>query len=30
MRGLMADPHEAQRSALEAEVELLVEGTEKR
>jgi TRAP-type mannitol/chloroaromatic compound transport system permease small subunit len=30
MRGIIPDPHEAQRSALEAEVELLVEGTEKR
>jgi TRAP-type mannitol/chloroaromatic compound transport system permease small subunit len=30
MRGIIPDPHETQRSALEAEVELLVEGTEKR
>jgi len=30
MRGIIPDPHEAQRSALEAEVEHLVEGTEKR
>jgi len=30
MRGIIPDPHETQRSALEAEVEHLVEGTEKR
>lgn len=30
MRGIIPDPHETQRSALEAEVEHLVESTEKR
>jgi TRAP-type mannitol/chloroaromatic compound transport system permease small subunit len=30
MRGIIPDPHAAQRSALEAEVEHIVEGTEKR
>jgi TRAP-type mannitol/chloroaromatic compound transport system permease small subunit len=30
MRGIIPDPHETQRSALEAEVEHLIEGTEKR
>jgi TRAP-type mannitol/chloroaromatic compound transport system permease small subunit len=30
MRGIILDPHAAQRSALEAEVEHIVEGTEKR
>ena len=30
MRGIIPDPHAAQRSALEAEVEQIVEGTEKR
>ena len=30
MRGIIPDPHEAQRSALEAEVEHFIEGTEKR
>jgi TRAP-type mannitol/chloroaromatic compound transport system permease small subunit len=30
MRGIIPDPHEAQRSALEAEVEHLIEGTQKR
>lgn len=29
MRGIIPDPHETQRSALEAEVEHFVEGTEK-
>src|SRR5262249_36587733 len=30
MRGIIPDPHETQQSALEAEVEHLLEGTEKR
>jgi TRAP-type mannitol/chloroaromatic compound transport system permease small subunit len=30
MRGIIPDPHETQRSALEAEVEHFIEGTEKR
>ena len=30
MRGIIPDPHETLRSALEAEVEHLIEGTEKR
>ena len=30
MRGIIPDPHETQQSALEAEVQYLVEGTEKR
>lgn len=30
MRGIIADPYAAQRSAIEAEIEHIVEGTEKR